>query len=643
MLKSLTIKNRLFLLITIFLVGTLLIGGSYIYKGYNEYRQNAILKENISYLPILSHSIHTLQAERGAVTGYLLSENKACFDKILKEKILETDQNIAALVKIKDHLYINSDFKNINHFTTQNIAAEQIEILNQIRLAVTISQTDAMTALQTYSGIIDRYINIIDDLNWWATTPQISRSLISYKYFLLWKENTGIERALGSGGFDQNFSEIQHHIFLLQIAKVNTFRDLFMGTSSTNHSQAIQDMQNSSENIRIKEIKQFITASKLNELKNAISGVEWYNLLSTKINIMNDIEKLLIADIIKQTQDNNTEKKNQIIIVSVISLFLLLFSVMVSLKIALSISRPLRDIETIMRELSHENKKISAMIDNIPYMNEPNEIGYLSKNFNQMLITLYRQKESLRKARKNAEAADVAKGNFIANMSHELRTPLNAIIGFSEVLALNKEKKVEENIEYIDYIQDSGRHLLDLVNEILNMSQIETKVFSLKEKTFSLRKILEHSIAYTTKKYDAKEISLINRFPEADLWFRADKKKIEQVFMHLLSNAFKFTPKKGKITLDTSFSVHSGLIISFKDTGIGMNEKEIKESFKIFNQKETGYARTHDGIGLGLPIANSLVEQHGGKIEIESTLGSGTTVTLYFPVERVSMDINING
>ncbi|SME92914.1 Signal transduction histidine kinase [Tistlia consotensis] len=240
----------------------------------------------------------------------------------------------------------------------------------------------------------------------------------------------------------------------------------------------------------------------------------------------------------------------------------------------------------------------------------------------------------LMKARDEAMAADRAKSAFLATMSHELRTPLNAIIGFSEVLTLGVFGPLG-NDRYRDYCQaigDSGRHLLAVINDVLDISKIEAGKLQLHFEEVQLDKLLESCCALVRGKVDGAGILLELAPPETPLprlW--ADPVKLKQIVLNLLSNALKFTPAGGTIRVSCAQVEERGIGFSIADSGIGMRPEDVKLALQPFQQVDNSHTRRYEGTGLGLPLAKALVEQHGGELEIESALGRGTTVTVVLP------------
>jgi PAS domain S-box-containing protein len=248
-----------------------------------------------------------------------------------------------------------------------------------------------------------------------------------------------------------------------------------------------------------------------------------------------------------------------------------------------------------------------------------------------------RAEEELRMAMEEAMAANRSKSEFLANMSHELRTPLNAIIGFSEIMTVGTLGPVgnPKYMEYASDIKESGRHLLSMINDILDLSKIEVGKIELHEETVDVAKILQTCLALVKARAEEKDVALSCELLDYLPLLRADGRKVKQIVINLLSNAIKFTDSGGEITLKAWFRPLSGFVLQVADNGIGIALEDIPMALEPFKQVDSKLDRKYEGAGLGLPLTKSLVEIHGGSFDLQSKLGAGTTVTVRFPAERI--------
>ncbi|UCI33508.1 sensor histidine kinase [Mesorhizobium sp. B4-1-4] len=281
--------------------------------------------------------------------------------------------------------------------------------------------------------------------------------------------------------------------------------------------------------------------------------------------------------------------------------------------------------------------------------------AYVARHINRsslMLLSFRSEKDALiaeletaksmsDEARRRAEDANLAKSRFLASMSHELRTPLNAILGFSEVMA-NEVLGPMSNPTYRDYahdVHDSGQHLLDLINEILDLSRIEAGRYQLNEEPVMLLNIVEDCCHMMELKARNKDIRVVQDFEPTLPRLFADERAVRQITLNLLSNAIKFTATGGEIRVRVGWTAGGGQYISIKDNGPGIPEDEIPVVLSAFGQGSIAIKSAEQGTGLGLPIVQGLLAMHGGEFELHSKLREGTEAIAIFPLSRVMEEL----
>ena len=249
--------------------------------------------------------------------------------------------------------------------------------------------------------------------------------------------------------------------------------------------------------------------------------------------------------------------------------------------------------------------------------------------------------ETMRRAKEQADLANRAKTEFLANMSHELRTPLNAVIGFSEIIMEEMFGPAgrPEYVEYAHDIHDSGRLLLELINDILDMSKIEAGKKELQDTVIDIGRVMMSSVRLVHPRAQLGNVTIEVDLPPDLPAVRAEELSMKQIITNLLTNAVKFTPEGGKVLLSARIETDGWMTMTVVDTGIGIAPEDMDKALAPFGQIESSLSSKTQGTGLGLPLAQALVHLHGGTLDLESSPGSGTTATIRLPADRVSRNV----
>jgi signal transduction histidine kinase len=326
------------------------------------------------------------------------------------------------------------------------------------------------------------------------------------------------------------------------------------------------------------------------------------------------------AEVAATIADNHDDYLTSRWVVIAIAAGGILLALVLGYAIATSITGPLKQMDQHMQAVSAGDFSSHVQVDN------RDELGTLAARLNDMNDELGRLYNEL-------ETASRHKSEFLASMSHELRTPLNAIIGFSEVL---KERMFgdlnEKQEEYVDDVLTSGRHLLSLINDILDLSKVEAGRMEIEVAAFSLEEALEHGMSMVRERAARHGLALsLDVDPEIGV-IEADERKVKQVIFNLLSNAVKFTPAGGRIDVSARVAGEDALV-AVRDTGLGIAPEEQVRIFEEFRQGgSASYAQ--EGTGLGLALSRRFVEIQGGRIWVESAPGEGSTFSFTLPLRR---------
>lgn len=372
-----------------------------------------------------------------------------------------------------------------------------------------------------------------------------------------------------------------------------------------------------------------------------VTGEKWFDQATIAINSVLNISRAA-GKIVSTAQDNNQRESFKTTIIEFTIVALAIFFLIATVFSGKKIANRLQTIGMGLNEIAagHLNTRLEP--NNPDHTQEPDkldELDQLTLNINLMTQKLEVMVENIRLAEASAKAANISKSQFLSNMSHEIRTPLNAIIGFSAVIKDEIFGKLdnEKYAEYIHDIETSGHHLLELINDLLDISSIEAGKLEMEPVILNMEDEIATCCNLTKALTKSKKLTVINEDSEnSNVEIFVDARRFRQIMLNILSNAIKYTPNGGTITFTKSLIDDDHIKIIIKDTGVGMPPETLQNIFKAYSRSNDEYSKKQEGTGLGLYLTQELIKAIGGKMRIDSELGVGTAVTITLPLHKKS-------
>lgn len=596
----------------------------FLYLSYDQYNKAIIVEQKLSTTQVLNNLSISIAKERGLSSILMSSDGAIGQDKLFLQR-----------------QEVNNKMKEFHAFYQKNTITDTIsktimllnkitEIRNEVD-AINIKKFDQIFFLY-YSQINALILEELQTLSKTNTSTQIvnlTTSLISiYKDI----EYSGQERGFIAKILSQYvpFSNSDLEIWISLFSQSNTFNYTILTDSPAKNK--ITSLYNEPES---KELLSQIRQAKAELILAAQSGeylvspMLWFNLMTKKIDLLNKAQRTIHAELTYESKQYYTLLLTQLIATSMIWLIsiILLF---ISFSLTRQFKKNLQGLESIFLKVSN----LAGIKKSIDFNT--------SADMDMAYEIIDKAIENISVEKGSAEEANAAKSIFLANMSHEIRTPLNGIIGFTELLKntdLDGEKR-----EFVDVIEKSSENLLNIINNILDLSKVESNKVEIDEILFSPLEEFENAIEVYGPKAAEKNIHISFFFdPSLNNHLKGDSPKIKEVLVNLMSNAVKFTPKNGHIIaeirrIDNAPKGKAKILFSIKDTGIGINESKKKDIFNAFSQADSTITRKYGGTGLGLTISSKYVSLMGGELKVQSDEGKGST--FYFILE---FDESISG
>lgn len=399
----------------------------------------------------------------------------------------------------------------------------------------------------------------------------------------------------------------------------------------------VRYLETTLDNEIMQRINELSKSEQIASSEPRIINLENYQLMTRSGELPSDLENSPIKVLQTYSLDVAYGPYEPLAYVLIMLLGLGLFLLFVgSVTVAKSVSKPLNSLVSIVEEISRDKNYDKRVKSD----QASGEIHQLYISFNEMLDTIQSHERELISSKEAAEAASRTKSQFLANMSHELRTPLNAIIGFSELIGPSSPIKLdkEKSQEYANDINMSAVHLLQVINDILDLSRIEADKHELFEEIVGLSEVVYSCDRLIRTKAEEAGLTLINNVDDRSISMNVDERTFKQIMINLLSNAVKFTPSGGTIKMDAAIRDDGSLEVIVHDTGIGMAIDDIPKALAPFGQIDAGLNRKFEGTGLGLPLVKKLLEMQGSELVLNSKLGQGTKAIVILPAVRIFRD-----
>ena len=588
----------------------------FLYQSSTNYFRGQTFNERMIYSSILNDLATQLAKERGMTSIYIASNGKKIKESLSAQR-KEVDKKVGEL---KNYLSKHPEI------APKKLITMLIGLLNKKRQQIDALQLDFNEAFfNYYTVLIKALLDEIDVATSSGPDYEITNEAKAFISFAKAKEASGIERGFMSFILTRytKMSDEELQKWIHYIGKADTYEYSFIGDEALiKRINSILDNEESKEIFNELSEARIEILHSINDGYYTIDPTLWFNLNTEKISILVNAQKVILKEM-KSKTTAALEEQMYIAVASgalwIISIILAIIGFIVSREITQNI----RNLETILQNVAEStNQKVDINLDTP----EGTAKAYALL---QAII------EETRREQQRAEEASEAKSLFLANMSHEIRTPLNGIVGFTELLK-NTELKGEQK-EFVSIIEKSSENLLEIINNILDLSKIESNKVEIENIVFNPIEEFESAVEIYAVKAAEKHVNLACFIdPRLNQPVKGDPTKIKEILINLMSNAVKFTNQGGSINVEIR-KVHASdpekcaISFSVEDTGIGISPDKKAHIFEAFSQADTSVTRKFGGTGLGLTISARYAELMGGKLDLESELGKGTK--FFFTIE----------
>jgi len=630
------LKNRLRLISLLPIIVLFSMTSYYVYSSFMQYKAAEQLQDRLNQNRHLNEIIGNVARERGMSAMYLGNKTENIL-KSLNEQRKIVDKTVSQYIK-------NSQNKEILHTHTDNknhsscLACSNIESIIK-----TMSKIQAIRPLvdehkvefnamfiDVYVAAQENFIKQLEQITKNQIDKEINELYSLYISMVSAKEASGIERGKISYIIARSTKLTSNDLneWISIIGKADALN--YDGLQNKSLLTKLNNLFNNEETVELfedinSERTAIITVSDKGEYD--ISSGIWFTMLSEKINIISKAEDLLLTAMDNRSQEVQRNSLQVLMITFSVWLIAIILGILGYL-LSNEIANNIRHLENVLKKVAEDSESQNTKIN--LHTSEGTDLAY------ELLEEIIQQ---TRKDKQSAQEASEAKSMFLANMSHEIRTPLNGIVGFTELL---KDSGLEEEqSEFVDIIEKSSENLLEIINNILDLSKIESNKLEIEHIAFNPILEFESAVEVYAVRASEKHINL-GCFIDPHLEFplKGDPTKIKEVIINLLSNAVKFTNNAGSINVNirkikSTAIGQTKIKIEIQDSGIGITNEQKSKIFEAFSQADTSITRKYGGTGLGLTISSNFIELMGGQLDLESTPGEGTTFFFTLELEEV--------
>ncbi len=644
-----TIRNRLKLIALVPILLLLMLSSYFFVTSYINYEKAQALKTALSNNAYLSKSLTQVGTERGLSALYMGSDRKAYGD-VLKKQYANTDAALGTLRSklVTDNGNLIPFLPKLLHETTELDKAQYDHMLANFKklpaIRKEVQQPDSefkKIFFQGYTETITTPImqNLLQ-INSFALDTEIASMVGTLSEVYTVKENAGLERGFVSYYMAKKASMAFDEIALWDNfkTKANIF-DIKQVTNPQLQAQIQKVLGSKQAKAVLKELAETSSAiqTDVDNGDYAEDVMDWFSLQTQKIALFSKVE-LIVSNALWKKAEIYLQKQVSLLIIATAILILSLLLAYLGYTTTRDITRNIKELEDVLNKAVEDMKQSdqylsadTAMIENIEL--DTHEGTREAYKFLETLV------ETAKEDKQIALQANEAKSLFLANMSHEIRTPLNGIVGFTEIL--RSTNLDSEQQEFLNIIEKSSENLLSIINNILDLSKIESNKIEIENIVFDAAEEFESAVETYAVGAAEKNIDLnFYMDPTISPKLKGDPTKLKEIIINLLSNAIKFTSYGGIINVKIEKEAVEGdtarIKFSIQDNGIGMTKDQQERIFDAFSQADSSVTRKYGGTGLGLTISSQFVELMGGKLELESAKDHGTTFYFTVPLEEVA-------